>query len=221
MRGCVASLMLLASIDQTLAGDAKPSVHTFAKEQVGKTPPGWKIERTGAGEGSVWKVEADDTAPSESGHVLAQTASSPRALFNLCVLDAVKAKNLAITVHFKAMLGDIDQGGGIVWRYQDDKNYYVARMNPNEDNYRLYKVVDGKRIQLATAEKIKVPLGPWHTLSIKHVGKKIECSLDGKKLLEAEDDTIQAAGKTGLWTKADARTRFDLFTIHDFDAKAK
>ena len=30
------------------------------------------------------------------------------------------------------------------------KNYYVARFNPLEDNFRLYKVLAGKRIQLAT-----------------------------------------------------------------------
>ena len=27
---------------------------------------------------------------------------------------------------FKAMKGKDDQGGGIVWRYQDANNYYIA-----------------------------------------------------------------------------------------------
>ena len=36
----------------------------------------------------------------------------------------------------------MDQGGGPVWRYQDANNYYIARMNPLEDNYRVYKVVE-------------------------------------------------------------------------------
>ena len=54
-----------------------------------------------------------------------------------------------LAVSFKAVAGKIDQGGGPVWRYKDAKNYYIARVNPLEDNYRLYKVVDGERIQFA------------------------------------------------------------------------
>jgi 3-keto-disaccharide hydrolase len=87
-------------------------------------------------------------------------------------------------------------------------------MNPLEDNYRVYKVVDGKRIQLETTrDDVKVPVGEWHKLTIRHVGDKIECFLDGKKLLGATDNTIAAAGKVGLWTKADAQTHFDSLTV--------
>ena len=46
-------------------------------------------------------------------------------------------------------------------------------------------------------------------------GDKIECYLDGKKELEGTDKTFTGAGKVGLWTKADARTRFDGFTVKD------
>ena len=192
---------------------------TFTKESLGKLPPGWKAAQTGKGDGSVWKVVADATAPSKTGHVLAQTASSPRAMFNLCVAENTKAQDVEIDVQFKAVEGKVDQGGGIVWRYQDADNYYIARMNPLEDNYRLYKVIKGQRIQLATEEKIEVPVGAWHRLTIKHVGKKITCSLDGKKILEAEDDAISGAGLAGLWTKADARTSFDMFTVRSLPRK--
>ncbi len=110
---------------------------------------------------------------------------------------------------FKAVRGKIDQGGGLVWRYQDAKNYYVARMNPLESNYRVYKVVDGKRTQLGTKEDVKIPAGEWHVLKIEQTGEQIECWLDGKKYLEVKDDTFTKAGRVGLWTKADAQTRFD------------
>src|SRR5580704_17072740 len=49
----------------------------FGKADVGKLPAGWKAAHTGKGEGSVWKVVADDTTPSKSGYALAQTAESP------------------------------------------------------------------------------------------------------------------------------------------------
>jgi hypothetical protein len=191
-----------------LAADNAPRVR-FTKDELGKVPAGWKAARTGKGEGSVWKVVADDSAPSKSGFVLAQTAESPGGLFNLCVAEDGTFKDVEVQVAFKAVRGKADQGGGIAWRYQDANNYYLARMNPLEDNYRVYKVVAGKRIQLGTKEDVKVPSGEWHVLKIKQTGEQIECWLDGKIYLEVKDDTITKAGQVGLWTKADAQTYFD------------
>ena len=196
-----------------LAADDKARSFRFAKDEVGKLPAGWTAAKTGTGEGSVWKVVADSTAPSKTGYALAQTAESPNKVFNLCIVNDSSYKDLEMSVAFKALKGKNDQGGGLVWRYQDNDNYYIARMNPLEDNYRLYKVVAGKRIQLAAKEDLKIPVGEWHTLQIKMAGEQIECSLDGKKLLEAKDGTFAKAGKIGLWTKSDARTEFDNLTV--------
>lgn len=85
-------------------------------------------------------------------------------------------------------------------------------MNPLENNYRVYKVIDGQRTQLGS-EKVEVPAGEWHTLAIKMSGDQIECLLDGKKYLDVRDDAIPKAGKVGLWTKADAQTFFDNFKV--------
>jgi hypothetical protein len=186
----------------------------FAAEDVNKVPQGWKAAQTGKGAGSVWKVVADVSAPSKTGHILAQTAASPKSMFNLCVREQGAYQDFEVTVPFKAIAGKEDQGGGIVWRYQDENNYYVARANPLEDNFRLYKVVNGKRIQLATAD-VEVPSMKWNLLRIRHVGDKIECSLNSKKLLEAKDNTIAAAGRIGLWTKADAQTQFDALMVRN------
>ena len=52
-----------------------------------------------------------------------------------------------------------------------------------------------------------VSAGGW--IYHRMTGKQIACYLDGKKYLEATDDTFTRAGKIGLWTKADAQTWFD------------
>jgi hypothetical protein len=131
------------------------------------------------------------------------------------VAEDSRFQDVEVEVAFKAIQGKKDQGGGIVWRYQDADNYYIARMNPLENNYRVYKVVAGKRTQLETKEGLKVPVDEWHNLKITQVGDQIACFLDGKKLLEARDDTFGKAGKVGLWTKADAQTRFDGFQARE------
>jgi hypothetical protein len=88
-------------------------------------------------------------------------------------------------------------------------------MNPLEDNLRLYKVVDGKRLRpaLGSSEDLTVRTEEWHTLKVTMKGTHIECFLDGKKLVEANDDTFRDAGKVGLWSKADAQSYFDQLTI--------
>jgi hypothetical protein len=187
---------------------------SFAASDVGKVPQNWQAAQTGKGQGSIWKVVADPTGPAKSGYVLAQTAAGPKSIFNLCVRTKGEYRDLVLQVMFKAIAGKEDQGGGLVWRYQDPNNYYIARANPLEDNFRLYKVIDGKRIQLATAE-VDVASMKWHTLRIQHVGDKIECSLNGKKLLEAKDNTLNAPGRVGLWTKADAQTHFDQLALRE------
>src|SRR5436305_144693 len=155
-----------------LADEGKERAFKFSKDDIGKVPTGWKAEKTGTGEGSVWKVVEDDTAPSKSGVALAQTAQSPGGVFNVCVLQDGMYKDVRLSVSFKAVAGDSDQGGGFVWRYQDANNYYVGRMNPLEDNYRVYHVVSGKRTQIGAKEGLKVPKGEWHKLKVEVRGNK-------------------------------------------------
>jgi hypothetical protein len=197
------------------ADEGKEAALRFRKDDEGKLPAGWKAEHTGKGEGSVWKVVADDTAPAKTGYVLAQMAESPSAFFNICVAEDTKYKDLELTVSFKAIRGKNDQGGGLVWRFQDQNNYYIARMNPLEDNFRVYKVVAGKRIQLGTKEDLKVPAGEWHTIKIEQQGDDIQCSLDGNKHLDVHDDTFKEGGKIGVWSKADAQTYFDNLKVSE------
>jgi hypothetical protein len=215
MRSAVLTAAALLAAAALVAAEEKPRSILFPKDSLGKLPPGWVAEKTGKGEGSVWKVVADATAPSGSGTALAQTAEGPGALFNLCVLQESRFKDLELRVAFKAVKGQKDQGGGFVWRYQDPNNYYVCRMNPLEDNYRVYHVVAGKRTQFGGKEGIKVPAGEWHRLSVRMVGDRIECSLDGQTQIEARDGTFTEPGKVGLWTKADAQTHFDDFQVRN------
>jgi hypothetical protein len=199
-----------------LASDpVNTTIYAIKKDDAGKLPGGWKADRAGEGKGSEWKVVADKTAPSKGGYVLAQTAKGPSRLFNLCVLEKSSFTDGEVSVRIKAVAGKIDQGGGVVWRYQDAKNYYVCRYNPLEDNLRVYKVIDGRRVQLGTEEKLVREKGKWFTLSIAHKGDAITCSLDGKKYLEVKDGAIKKAGKVGLWSKADARSHFDELTVKE------
>lgn len=183
---------------------ASPFVMSLDHSQVGELPQDWMATQTGKGHGSVWRVVAE----TDGKKILAQTSDQgPNRLFNLCVAENTRFADIDLSVAFKAMAGKLDQGGGPVWRYQDADNYYIARVNPLEHNYRVYKVVGGKRTKLASAD-VKAAAGQWHTLRIIHQGDHVECYLNGKPYLDVKDGTFPDTGKIGLWTKADAQTYF-------------
>jgi hypothetical protein len=187
-----------------IAGQEATRSWDFDSDQTGAGLSGFSNE---VGE---WKVIADATAPSKS-NVLAQLAKSEGPVFNITLISDTSFTDVDITVKLKAIAGEIDQGGGVVWRANDSKNYYIARYNPLEENYRVYKVENGQRTQLGSAD-IKRSEG-WHTLRVTMKGDHIECFYDTKKYLDVRDSAFKNAGKIGLWTKADAQTHFDDFVV--------
>lgn len=174
----------------------------------------WTAASTGGtGPHASWEARADATAISPS-NVMALVAPNHSAeeRFNLFWTRAVAFRDGRLAVAVRADGGEVDQGGGPIWRARDADNYYVCRYNPLEANYRLYVVDKGVRRQLATA-LVESDGAGWHRLEVEHVGHTIRCWFDGDLLLEAEDDTIDNAGGVGLWTKADARTSFDDLSV--------
>jgi hypothetical protein len=157
-----------------------------------------------------WKVVADNDAPSKP-NVLAQLARSSGSTFNIALAGDTNYKDVDVSVSMKAVAGNTDQGGGLVWRAKDARNYYIARYNPLEDNYRVYKVQDGRRTELQSANVRKSP--GWHMLRITMIGDRIECYYNGRKYLDVKDTTFPGSGKIGLWTKADAQTNFDNLSV--------
>lgn len=88
MRSVVVLTLLL--VGAVIAAERKDVSHDFEAAKVGSVPKGWTVAKTGTGEGGVWSVVEDKTAP-KGTKVLAQTAESPTAMFNLCVSVAFKA----------------------------------------------------------------------------------------------------------------------------------
>lgn len=80
--------------------------------------------------------------------------------------------------------------------------------NPLEDNFRLYRVVNGNRKQVESAN-IKMKANEWFTLKVVMMGNSIDCYYNGQKLLSHTDDTFPNAGLVGFWSKADAVSLFD------------
>jgi hypothetical protein len=193
----------------TLLGTMPPvlgDTDNFDGDKAGQPPAGWTCGTTGAGKPR-WTVEADTSAPSKS-NVLKQDGVAP---FPWCVHNATTAANGFVEVKFKAVSGKEDQTGGVVWRWKDGNNYYVARANALENNVSLYYTQNGSR---KTLKYVNAPiaLDTWHTLRVTYKEEKIQVSLNGKTYIDVKDAHISGAGKAGVWTKADSVTLFDDFS---------
>lgn len=173
----------------------------------GALPAGWEAGVTGGGNPK-WSVEADDSAPSKP-NVLKQSGEGK---FPWCVKKKVSIKDGSIQVKFKPISGKEDQAGGLIWRWQNGDNYYVARANALEDNVTIYHTIKGKRTEKGRTA-MKVATNQWHTLRVDFQGSHFTVTFDGAKALEWDDETFKNAGAVGVWTKADSVTLFDDFSF--------
>jgi len=189
-----------------LGGSAMAETINFDADTVGALPNGWVAGVTGRGS-SHWIVETDQSAPSKP-NILKQ---SGRGEFPWCVLHGASLANGFVQVKFKPLSGNEDQAGGVVWRWKDGDNYYVARANALENNVSLYYTRNGRR---NTIKYVDAPVARdrWHVLRVEFTGTRIAVALDGKRYIEQDETHIGGAGAVGVWTKADSVTVFDDFS---------
>lgn len=170
------------------------------------------------GAGPDWKVVAGSWSRRtnrEGEFVFAQTAVDQD--FPMALLSGPVLKDVEIEVRFRPLSGRVDASGGIVFRARDERNYYLVRANALEDNFRLYRIEDGRRRQIASTRIDAPALGEWHTLRVVAIGDRIQASLDDELLIDHRD-TVFASGRVGLWTKADAVTDFDDLVVRTSSA---
>ena len=185
----------------------------FDQDKAGALPAGWKFGVTGRGSPK-WMVEADATAPTPP-NVLKQSGSGT---FPWCVKTDASIEDGSVEVKLKPISGNEDAAGGLVWRWKDGDNYYIARANALEDNVSLYYTQDGRR---NTIKYVSAPVAKnqWHTLKVEFTGTSIRVTFDGKLYIEAKDEHISGPGAVGVWTKADSVTAFDDFTYNSAVAR--
>lgn len=209
---CVAVLLALraAAVERSI---------NFSDYPLEQTPTNFNSIVAGQGKPGDWKVILDDDAsalPSLTPNapavakraVLAQLARDPRNdHFPMLVLTNESFGDFKFSTRFKIVGGGSAQMAGIVFRMQDEKNYYVLMASALDNRFWFFKVVDGQRGPLIgpTAEIHK---GEWHELAVECEGNHIRCLLDSKELIPTMTDSSFIAGKLGFWTKSDSVSYF-------------
>jgi hypothetical protein len=207
----IARRLLLAGALQTLPMAAWAQSITFADAPVGALLNDFVAALTGQGKAGRWEVVEDRT--DTGGKALAQLGPDRTDYrFPLAIFEPTIPADVEVTIRFKPISGKVDKAGGVAVRLTDRNNYYLARANALEDNVTFYRVVAGKRQQIAGA-KMKVSPGEWHSLTLRARGDAFTILFDGRQALTATDERFGAPGKVALWTKADSITHFDRLEI--------
>jgi hypothetical protein len=203
--------MIVAAWEIARAQSGGAQTWDFQSDAVNSPPAGFSFGRTGQGREGKWVVLVDASGPA-GDHVLAQVDTDDTDYrFPVAVADGPSLKDLRLEVRCKAVGGKVDEACGLVFRYRDPDNYYVARANALEDNVNLYQVVKGRRRQIKGWHG-KVTADDWHALAIEARGDHLQVFWEGKPIIDARDGTFRDGGKIGLWTKADSVTYFDALT---------
>lgn len=177
----------------------------FDAEALGSIPAGWTCGVTGSGKPH-WAVASDPAGG--RGRVLLQ---SGKGTFPWCVRSGTLVGDGFVQATFVPVSGKEDQAGGVVWRWKDGDNYYVARANALEDNVSLYYTERGSRRTLASVN-VPVRRGVRHVLRVEFTGNRIGVALDGTRFIDVRDEHFRDPGAVGVWTKADSVTAFTEFS---------
>lgn len=161
-----------------------------------------------------WKILQTEKTNSQS-HVLGQLmGKGAEHAYKVVLIQGTMATDLDVGVSFLPISGKGDMGGGLIWRVTDDRNYYLTRANPLEQNIRVYRIVNGVRHLLENFDRTIV-MKQWHTLQVINRGCRIQVFYDEMQVFDLCDKTF-STGRIGLWTKSDAVTYFDNLRLRLF-----
>ncbi len=206
----------LAFVGSAAATELAFDFSTVPAKQI---PPGFTNLVAGKGKPGEWRVITDafpSALPALNEKTPAMTQRSVLGQFStevtdehfpILLYDRETFTDFTLTTRFKLVDGVAEQMAGIVFRMQDEKNFYVIRASGFGNNVRFYKMVAGLR-SVPIGPELPVPRGVWHELKIECQGNRIHAWFNGQEVIPTLTDTSFAAGKLGFWTKSDAVSYF-------------
>jgi len=204
----------------------------FSLDAADQPPPGFLSLVTGRGDPAQWKVTdvqvppilapLEPNAPGNTAQravLSVQSFNMEEDCFPVLLYTNEIFSDFTLTTRFKLVGGIVEPSAGVVFRAQDQSNYYVVRASA-EGNLLWYRVVGGQSYTgLGIGVKLPMAKDVWRELRIECAGSRIRCYLDGRLAIPparpgaptndlAINDTTFARGKVGFWTKADSKCYF-------------
>ncbi len=159
------------------------------------------------------------SAPSQwsaSGGLLRQTSNIhiPGGELERPGTYAVEGSGAWGDILFSVRLHSTDNDAlGVLFRYQDDDNYYRFAMNRQESNRRLIKKV-GSTVTLLWQDAVPFVVGQSYDLTLRLVGSRLTAYLDGALLFDVHDPDLRR-GAVGFYSWANTDANFERIIVTD------
>ena len=187
-----------------------PEVHmwNFDSDKAGTVPAGWK-----AIEGD-WQVIPDPSAPSKpntfglpAGRLLKSLTSALEYYPMAIETDPTEYADFTLEAQFKSAGGRFDCSGGLIFRYVDDKNFYLLSAGCPSDYFALSRMTNGQLVGLKQSV-VPTDKDTWYRLKVTAQGGHFNCYDDDKMIFDFDDNKL-AKGKIGVWARDDSQAQFD------------
>lgn len=188
--------------------------YTFDDQTVGQPPK--EMESIIAGDTHVpgtWTVVGNDA---DNPNMLLQSSDvADGGRFSALVQTPWIYTDFESEVELRTKSGEKEyREAGIVFRFQDRKNYYFASVNTSTDKVSLVRVANGERQNMGT-KTLNLMNDKWYELRVTAKGMEIDVELNGDSVLSATDNTFMA-GRVGVFTRSNTVTNFDGFKVCAF-----
>lgn len=200
-RPVFATLSALAVAAWPAAGQQASAVWAF-EDAPGGLPAGFQLAAARQASPGVWRLQH------ESGNgVYAHQGQAGVKGFSLSLAPMDPLRDVDVSVRLK--FTGTARAGGVVWRYQDENNFYMAVLDLTGAKIVLSRVVNGNRIVLEYEDDLELDVTAWHTLKVSHAGPEITVRLGGIRVFQERDRYSSGGGGAGLVALGESDVWFD------------
>jgi Domain of Unknown Function (DUF1080) len=152
-----------------------------------------------------------ETSTSSTGSSTGSTATSPTTSTSETIAR-LSSKWSDYRVSMKIRSAD-DDAIGIMFRYQDNENYYRFSWYPDEKFRRLEKRVGGS-LKVLAQDSVAYTKGQTYALQIVAQGSSLKVLIDGKTIFSVKDTSF-SEGTIALYSYHNAGSSFDDVVVED------
>ncbi|NOX75918.1 MAG: hypothetical protein GXP17_04745 [Gammaproteobacteria bacterium] len=152
-----------------------------------------------------WSIALDE---GDSAYFLNTTGFSSQSGGRLGEYSLLDVSYADFTFIAQAKLGDQISSNSladyaVVFGFQDENNYYFVMFNNDQSATQLFKVVNGSRIELATATTDWLNDNRYHLIQVSRTGNDIIVKFDDNLVMSASDGSL-GSGKIGVGSYNDS-----------------
>jgi len=179
-------------------------VHTFDADPPGSLPSGFApaaFRQTAPG---AWTV-------AQAGPIryLSHRADAAQSGWSLALDTANRWDEVVVSVRLRLAAGT--RAGGIVWRYEDPRNFRAVLLDLTRREIAAYRVVGGNRFWIDVEDELELDPEAWHTVKLVQEDDRITVSLGGIRVFRDQDRRGDRTheGLVGVLAAGDAEVWFD------------